>query len=394
MALDIDAVKVIDTDTHVIEPYDLWTSRISVKRWGNLVPHVRWDEKMSEDAWFFGDERVCSATSSAWAGWREYPPLRPQHLSEADPTTYDPVRRLALMDDYGIHAQVLYPNVAGFGAGRFLGLREPELMLACVHAYNDFLSEWGRVAPGRFIPIMALPIWDVEASIAEMHRCIGNGHKGIVLSSQPENWGQPHITDTHWDPMWTAAQDLELSINFHVAGGDATAAIGVAKPLPHAGRHANLASMGPLGTMTNSRAISNLICGGVCHRFPRLNFVSVESGVGWIPYALSCLDWMWKNCGVHVEYPEYDLLPSEYFQRQIYGCFWFEDATLRATVDVIGCENLLYETDFPHSTSMSPGPATDAVKPRHFIERQLGDLPDEALRMMLHDNAARLYHLD
>ena len=73
--------------------------------------------------------------------------------------------------------------------------------------------------------------------------------------------------------------------------------------------------------------IANLITGGVCHRFPDLKFVSVESGVGWIPFALEHLDWQWKNCGVPQEHPEYDLLPSEYFKRQIYGCFWFENDT-------------------------------------------------------------------
>ena len=73
-----------------------------------------------------------------------------------------------------------------------------------------------------------------------------------------------------------------------------------------------------------SRVIANLITGGVCHRFPNLKFVSVESGVGWIPFALEHLDWQWKNCGVPQEHPEYDLLPSEYFMRQMYGCFWFE----------------------------------------------------------------------
>ena len=62
----------------------------------------------------------------------------------------------------------------------------------------------------------------------------------------------------------------------------------------------------------------------MCHRFPDLKLVSVESGVGWLPAALETFDWQWRNGGVRDEHPEYDLLPSEYFRRQIYGCFWFE----------------------------------------------------------------------
>ena len=74
--------RVIDTDTHVIEPYDLWTSRVSVKKWGDKVPHVKWDPKMNEDAWFFGGDRTGAAAGAAMAGWHEYPPKRPQRLDQ------------------------------------------------------------------------------------------------------------------------------------------------------------------------------------------------------------------------------------------------------------------------------------------------------------------------
>ena len=100
-----------------------------------------------------------------------------------------------------------------------------------------------------------------------------------------------------------------------------------------AGPHANYAGFGVQFGMANVKVIANLITGGVCHRFPDLKFVSVESGIGWIPFALDHLDWQWKNCGVPEEHPEYDLLPSEYFKRQMYGCFWFEDGTVKAAID-------------------------------------------------------------
>src|SRR4029077_2000409 len=130
----------------------------------------------------------------------------------------------------------------------------------------------------------------------------------------------------------------------------------------------------------------------VCHRFPRLDFVSVESGVGWLPFALASLDWQWKNCGVALEHPEYGLLPSEYSQRQMYGCFWFEEATVKQAVELLGPDNFMYETDFPHPTSMTPGPASAARAPRDYVNDALGDLPDDTLRKLLHGNAARVYH--
>jgi hypothetical protein len=97
--------------------------------------------------------------------------------------------------------------------------------------------------------------------------------------------------------------------------------------------------------------------------------------------------------GVHREHPEYDLTPSEYFRRQIYACFWFEREMLPPAIELYP-GNILYEMDFPHPTSMSPGPATPAVPPRQYASDVLGKLPKDVARKLLHDNAARVYHVD
>jgi predicted TIM-barrel fold metal-dependent hydrolase len=387
---DVDAYHVIDTDTHVIEPYDLWTSRVSGAKWGDLVPHVQWDDNLHEDAWYFGDTRVGAAAGAAQAGWGQFPPDHPPRLADVDPATWDAPARLKRMDEYGIWAQVLYPNVAGFGAGRFLAMGDSELMLACVRAYNDFLVDYASAAPDRFVPIMALPFWDMDLTEAEIARSAAGGHKGVIMTGDPSHWGLPKLPDTYWDRLWSAAQEAELSINFHIGAGDMSI---FETAHPDSGPHANYAGFGVQFGMANVRVIANLITGGVCHRFPRLNFVSVESGVGWLPFALNHLDWQWKNCGVPIEHPEYDLLPSEYFKRQMYGCFWFETDTVKFAVDQLGADRILYESDFPHPTSMSPGPATAAVEPRQYIAESLSDFPEDTLRKILHENAAQLYHL-
>ncbi len=386
-----DDILVIDTDTHVIEPPDLWTSRLSVQRWGDMVPHVKWDEASGEESWFFGDKKIYGAATPAMAFWHEYPPNHPRRLSDADPSTWDASKRLAKMDEFGIHAQVLYPNVAGFGTGRFLEVGDPELMLACVRAYNDYLIDFGSVAPDRFVAVAAVPFWDVDLSVQEIRRAASIGHKGIMFGNQPEAWGEPDLTSRHWDPIWAVAQELELSINFHIAAGDVS---NVRTGTPEHGEHASFASFGVQFFLGNAATIAKLVCGGICHRFPRLNFVSVESGIGWIPFALASLDWQWKNCAVAIEHPEYDLLPSEYFRRQIYGCFWFEQETALQAIDLLGPDNIFYETDFPHPTSMTPGPATFAQAPRDYAAAALGGLPADTLHKILHDNAARVYHLD
>ncbi|HSV80791.1 MAG TPA: amidohydrolase family protein [Ramlibacter sp.] len=382
--------KVIDTDTHIIEPYDLWTSRVS-KKWGDQVPHVKWDERKQEDAWFFGTNRVSAAAGAAHAGFDKYPPSRPQRLDQAQKYTWDAKERLKVMDEYGIHAQILYPNVAGFGAGEYLALGDKELMLACVQAYNDWITEWASADPKRLVPQMALPFWDVQTCVVEMQRMVKHGHKGVVMCGEPEHFKLPKLTDPHWDPLWAAAQEMGLPINFHIGTGDM-----FYYKMMHrgVGRHAHFASMGALFSMDNAKVIAQLICGGVCHRFPSLNFVSVESGVGWLPYLLDGLDYQWKNCGVAEEHPEYKLLPSEFFKRQFYGSFWFEERTLKSAIEQLGADNILYETDFPHPTSMSPGPCSSAVKPSQYIELALKGISREDAGKILYGNAARIYHLD
>jgi hypothetical protein len=128
-------IKVIDVDTHVIEPYDLWTSRVSVKKYGDLVPHVRTDDN-GVDTWYSGDSKLLPAAVLAAAGWKEAPGWGfPPNLDAVDPRVTAPGPRLELMDDYGTYAQVLYPNVTGFGCGRFQDLSDPELSLLLIQAY-------------------------------------------------------------------------------------------------------------------------------------------------------------------------------------------------------------------------------------------------------------------
>jgi len=380
---EVDRYKVIDTDTHVIEPYDLWTSRLDVKKWGDKVPHVKFDERFQEDAWYFGDKRVGAAAAAAQAGWGQYPPQHPPRLSEVDPATWEATARLNVMDKYGIWAAVLYPNVAGFGAGKMLTIGDGELMLACVKAYNDFLAEYSSIATDRFIPIMALPFWDLELTEKEIDRAIALGHKGVIMTGEPFFWGMPKLGDPHWDRLWAKCQDTGMSVNFHIGSGDMSI---FDRAYEGAGDHANYAGFGVQFGVANVSVIANLITGGVCHRFPDQKFVSVESGVGWIPFLLDALDY---QCGETA--PEHlahlSMKPSEYFRRQFYGCFWFESRTLGPAIDHLGAGRIMFETDIPHPTCLYP----------HSVERvraAIAELEPTVQRRILQDNAAELYKID
>jgi predicted TIM-barrel fold metal-dependent hydrolase len=384
---------VIDVDTHITEPADLWTSRIASK-WHDLVPRV--ERIKGRDFWVINGKKGLAPGAVSMAGWNGRPPNEfPPTYDDIDPSAYDATARLAHMDREGIYAQILYPNVGGFGSQNFLRMENRELKLACVRAYNDFLVEWSAAAPDRLLPVCALPFWNVEESVAEIERCADLGHRSVLFPSQPQDFREPVLCDTHWDPIWACAQALGLPISFHI-GGQAALGVKEGEFVPKGGGmglKAKFARFSALAFIGNGLGISEIICGGVCHRFPNLDFVSVESGAGWIPTLLEALDWQWHNAGVAIENPAFDLLPSEYFRRQIYACFWFERDMIGTAAELYP-DNLMYETDFPHPTSMTPGPATIAVPPHQYASEALAELPKEIVGKLLHDNAARVYRVD
>ena len=313
-------IPIIDTDTHVVEPPDLWTSRLP-KRFGDRIPHVEWDPDTQEEAWYTGGERLGAVGAPAMAGWHEHPPYHPRRFADTDPKSWNATARAALMDDYGVQSQILYPNVAGVrrqghrrdGRHRTAARLHPGLQRLPrrlrqrsprpLHPRHRPAVLGPRRHPRRDRP--------VRGPWTQGHRV----HPRPVLL-RPAGAHRPALV-----PDVGIAQEKGLPINFHIASGDLDPfTVGH----PDNGVHANYAAMGVSFFLANARTIAQLVTGGICHRFPALNFVSVESGIGWIPFALEALDWQWRNCGVHKEHPDYDLLPSEYFRRQIYGSFWFE----------------------------------------------------------------------
>ena len=403
----LEDYKVIDVDTHVSEPEDLWTSRVSVKKWGDMVPHVvPYEEAMArreeggstwgrdyfpgERVWIFGGEPGFGVAAVAITNHNEPYPAHPLTLEDATPGAHLPEPRLAYMDEEGIHAQLIYPNVAGFGSARFLQLKEPELMLACVRAYNDFLVEWCSADAGRLIALAALPFWDVDLCVEEMQRVAKAGHRGIIWGGHTETYGLPRLADPHWEPIWQQAEDLELAVNFHIDGASARLSFWegyAATPATRLTRHV------PTSMLDNTGHITDMILSGVTHRHPKLNIVAVESGIGWIPFLLDMMEWNWKEQRGFAEHPDWDLTPSEYFKRQCYGCFWAEKDSARAAIALYP-DNCLFETDFPHPVSLTPsGVEGVGGHARDHISEHFGDLPEDVLRKILHDNAARVYHV-
>jgi uncharacterized protein len=140
--------------------------------------------------------------------------------------------------------------------------------------------------------------------------------------------------------------------------------------------------------LRNGTQMIDLIMSGVLARYPKIRFVSVESGIGWIPFVLEALDYQFHGNDVAEEHPEFDLLPSQYFARNVYACYWFEQTAPRRLIDKVGVDNILFETDFPHPTSLYG----DEVHAR--IKGGLSDCTEEVQRKILWGNGQKLYKVE
>jgi predicted TIM-barrel fold metal-dependent hydrolase len=300
------------------------------------------------------------------------------------PGAYDANARLKYMDEMGIWAMVMYPNVGGFGAQQFLKLNDPELMLTCVRIYNDWQTEWASADSRRLLPITSIPFWDVDAAVEEVRRCAKKGHKGILFTGEPQYYGKPLLGDPYWKPLWDIAVDSDLPISFHIGSGDMQEGLAKARVNTY-GRMAAFTELAVDIFLHNAIQLNDLLMSGVLVRHPKIKFVSVESGVGWIPFVLEAMDYQFKGNSVTEEHPEFDLLPSEYFARNVYACYWFEQTAPRRLFDKIGVDNVLFETDFPHPTSLYG----DEVHAR--IKSGLADCEDSVRRKILWGNSEKLY---
>lgn len=383
----IEQLKICDVDAHVLEPPDLWTSRMSSK-WGDQVPHiVRIDGR---DTWFCGDTRIGTAVGGqAQAGWKAPYPDTPLFYEDAHPAAWQADERLAWMDENGIHSQVLYPNMISFHTASLMNM-DAQFRLEVIQAYNDFLSEFCSAAPDRLLALTNLPWWDIDLSVAELKRCYDLGHKGLNFGWQFEKAGLPALRTDHWEPLLKMCEEMGLPVNFHTAFNESFSEDQGIVANAESFTTMDLCKISAQSMLANANCITELILGRICERYPTLKFVSVESGIGYIPFLLDSLDWQWNSLSTHLDYPDM-LLPSEYFKRQIYATFWFDPHVGLAAE--LYPDNFMFETDFPHSTCLAEAPNSGAKGPRETISNNLSNLSPDLTRKVLQDNAAFVYNL-
>ena len=377
---------IIDCDAHITEPADVWSSRLPAK-FRDAGPRLVRNNETGQDIWQIGDSNpLVPVGHTAVAGWHEPFPAAPANMDEVPKAAFDAQARLNYMDSAGIWAQALYPNLGGFGNQGFLELKDPELMLACVRAYNDFLTDWCGTDPRRLIPISAMPFWDIDACLVEIDRCAAMGHKGILFSGEPHNLGMPLLGDPHWDPFWAKAQDVGLPISFHIGSADFTEGFSP-ECLRVNGVGASTARITISLFLENGKQLVDLLLSGVLPRFPNLKIVSVESGIGFIPFLLEATDHVFNYSKMQNERPEFEMMPSDYFRRQVYGCYFFEEVAPQRLVEQIGEDNILFETDYPH-------PVCLYGNVQEKLAAGLKEQPDRIKKKLMWENAAKLYNID
>ena len=369
---------LISVDDHVQEPPELWTRRLSKTRWGNRLPHLE-NQSDGTQRWVVDGNALPLSGVGLTGALMDDRTRVPQSWEEVPKAAYLPAERLRAMDADGVACSVLYPTVAGPSGENFGRLTDADLELACVQAYNDWLIEEWASTSKRFIPQCIVPLWPVEATVAEIKRAVRMGHKGVVFPAVPmELRNVPHINDAAYDPVWAACQDLNVPICFHPGSFNTIQFAAheyfqgkLAATLEALSRPASLVFV-----------LVNLLLSRILLRFPELKVVFPESSLGWGTYLLEYGDHQAEQDRLQLEgYPKL----SEMFRRQCYLTGWYDRATLK-TRSYVGAENILWSTNFPLATSTWPNT-------RDYLARSLDGLPEDTQRRIRSENAAKLYHL-
>jgi predicted TIM-barrel fold metal-dependent hydrolase len=389
---------LISVDDHVIEPPNVWQDRLPSK-FKAIGPRLLTDDK--GEAWFYEEKRIPTLGLSAAAGRKkeEFSPL-PLSYSDMRPGCYDSVARLADMDQARILASLCFPSFPRLCGQTFYEGKDKELGELCVRAYNDFMiDEWCGNAPGRYIPLVIVPLWDPKLAAAEIRRCAGRGAKAISFSENPAPLGLPslhHDRGRYWDPVFDAASECGLPLCTHF--GSSSSLVKTSDETPMIATVA----MNPTSLLLST---IDWLFSGILPRFPRLKICLSEGGLGWIPWVLQRSDYTldrqryWAASGElegdmlsgvsmkdrsATQALDYSVPPSQLFRDHIFGCF-IDEPDAVSLIEQIGVDNVMAETDYPHTDSSWPNSGD-------LISQQLAGLPGDDRYKVMRGNAERVFN--
>ena len=367
--------RIISAVDHVIEPPDVWTQRLSKTKFANRIPHIE-RRPSGVDSWIVDGRQSVLADVASVGALMPDRAIGPTQWEDIPKAAYDPTERLKTMDEDGIECAVLYPILAGFSGERFGAISDPDLELACVQAYNDWLIEEWTNTSSRFIPQCIVPLWPVEATVKEIARAVRIGHRGVIFPAVPMHFrNQPHINGPEYDPIWATCQELDVPLCFH-AGSAPKLQFPLAPNMSPELTAAFQAVIRPASAVFD---LSNLLFSRILLRFPKLKVVLAESTIGWGTFLLEYADHQYEQ-----DHCDYELTPSEMFHRQVYLTTWYDPVAVNARH--IGAEHILWSTNFPAANSTWP-------ETRRYAEQCLAGVDHADQVRILSGNAAKLYKI-
>jgi predicted TIM-barrel fold metal-dependent hydrolase len=381
-----EGIKIVDCDTHFTEPPDLFTANAPAGMKDKLPRVVRVD---GADRWFVGDRDFGSLGGNVIAKDRNklLGKLAFKTYDEIHPASYSVKERLQEMDQMGIWAQICFQNGGLTQAGSLVALDDDELAISIIRMFNDACAQRMKDSGGRINCMGTLPYWDRGLMVAELKRIIDLGLKGIVVPDRPERLSEGYVgANGGISPFWEEAFDIcsaaGLPLNFHINSSlDTTSAVWdnlkFTQKLPIT---AMLHTVGVTATM------SNFMVSGILDKYENLKIGLIESGIGWAPFVLEMLEHQFDEMRT-VEDHGLKRRPKEYFAKNFWVSYWFETYAPKHMLHEIGVDRIMFETDFPHPTSLYPGVQEQLVA-------TLGEHDYETRKRILERNAAELYNFD
>src|SRR5437660_962493 len=271
--------RIISADSHVNPPKDLWTSRAPAQL-RERAPRV---ESTPQGDFWVVDSKISGAIGLDASAGHKPEEFRPTGMTYKDmrPGSYDPTARLADMDIDGVDAEVLY-----FGGPVTSLSPDPELRRYIIQTYNDWMMELSKAAPTRLVGLAHIPLVDPAEGMAELRRVAKLGLRGFHVDPFPDERGGKALWDAAYEPFWALVEETGLPISFHIVGPRNT---NVQQTFmnPTPGVKETFIAIAPISIC---EVVSTLVFTGILARHPKLHFVLVECGIGWIPYFVERMD--------------------------------------------------------------------------------------------------------
>ena len=374
------APVIISSDSHIVEPPDLYTKGMPSKLLDRapVMKRYKTEDGRDGDAWFIGDTQIATLGGVTQAGRRFDDGSTIDFVSiweDVREGAYEPRAMIAELEMDGIWGAVLQPSQGLF----WYHLEDSELLSGICSAYNDWIADFCTAYPERLRGIGMINVDDPAQASAELKRCAELGLAGVFIPVTPLP-GRPY-RDPLYEPFWAVAQETEVPLLMHLATQRAN--------VPGCEISISFSTFTPAGLRPTQDywvryALTDIIFAGVCERYPRLKIGSVEHEISWAPHWLQQMDYTYTDRPVYAKFKSKEgLLPSDYWRRNMFAVFQ-EDEVGVMLRHRIGMDTMLWGNDFPHSESTWP-------KSMEFLEKMFAGVPADERRQLTRDNAARLF---